>query len=423
MKRLTACNQSEHVVSRRSILAGTIGALGAGVLGQPLLSEELHARRKRLLILFQSGGASQFETWDPKPGTKTGGPFRAISTSLPGVHIGELLPHTAGIMHRLAVVRSVNTRIADHFLGHYALQSGRRVPGYPVLGSAAARLLEQPGDVLPGYVSLRRDGPKAFTDIGDAGFLGPKYEAVKIINGQPPANLVRPAAISESTESARDAIRRRSDERFLSGRSARSIQAYGNSFDQAAVLMKRRDIFDLNKEPAADRERYGDHDFGRHCLLARRLLESGINCVKVVHHDWDAHEENFHWHQQRCSEFDGTFATLINDFADRGLLEDTLIVVTGEMGRTPRINNRAGRDHWGNAWSMAMAGCGIEQGVVYGKTNEDGTSVVDGEVDLGHLFHTWLTALGLDPTGHYDIGGGENQIGTPAASAIKELLA
>jgi uncharacterized protein (DUF1501 family) len=156
--------------------------------------------------------------------------------------------------------------------------------------------------------------------------------------------------------------------------------------------------------------------------LARRLLESGINCVKVVHHDWDAHEENFHWHQQRCSEFDGTFATLIEDFADRGLLDDTLIVVTGEMGRTPRINNRAGRDHWGKAWSVAMAGCGIKQGVVHGKTSEDGTSVVDGEVDLGHLFHTWLTALDLDPTATYDFGGGKNQIGTPAASAIQELL-
>ena len=405
------------------MLAGTIGALGFGTLAQPLLAEGLKANRKRLLLIFLSGGASQFETWDPKPGAKTGGPFRAIPTSVPGVHIGELLPRTAGIMHRLAVVRSVNTRIADHFFGHYALQSGRRTPGYPVLGSAAARLLEQPGDVLPGYVSLRRDGPKAFTDVGDAGFLGPKYEAVKIINGQPPANLVRPDAVSEATEFAREAIRRRSDERFLNGRAARPIRAYGNSFEQAAVLMKRRDIFNMDKESARDRKQYGDHDFGRHCLLARRLLERGVNCVKVVHHDWDAHEENFHWHQQRCNEFDGTFATLIEDFADRGLLDDTLIVVTSEMGRTPRINNRAGRDHWGNAWSVAMAGCGIKQGVVHGKTNEDGTSVIDGEVDLGHLFHTWLTALGLDPTDAYDIGGGENPIGTPAASAIKELLA
>lgn len=422
MRQFSACNLSDHMVSRRSMLAAALGVMGTGIPGQPLLADGSKVSRKRLLVLFLSGGASQFETWDPKPGTKTGGPFRAISTSLPGVQIGELLPHTAGIMHRLAVVRSVNTRIADHFFGHYALQSGRRVPGYPVLGSAAARLLEQPGDVLPGYVALRRDGPKAFTDVGDAGFLGPKYEAVKIINGQPPANLVRPEAVNESTELARDAVRRRSDERFLRGREARSINAYGNSFEQAAVLMKRRDIFDLDKEPARDRERYGNHDFGQHCLLARRLLENGINCVKVVHHDWDAHEENFHWHQQRCSEFDATFTTLIEDFADRGLLEDTLIVVTGEMGRTPRINNRAGRDHWGNAWSVAMAGCGIQQGVVHGKTNADGTSVVDGEVDLGHLFHTWLTALGLDPTGHYEAGGGENQIGTPAASAIQELL-
>lgn len=414
---------NQHQMSRRQLLAGTVGALGVSALGQPLLADQLKAKRKRLLVLFLSGGASQLETWDPKPGTKTGGPFRAIQTSLPGVAIGELLPHTSKIMHQLAVVRSVKTRIADHFLGHYALQSGRRVPGYPELGSAAARLLEQPGDVLPGYVSLRRQSPQAYTDVGDAGFLGPKYEAVKIINGEPPNNLVRPQTVSAAAQQTVNRLRRKSDQRFLRGRGATPIEAYGNSFRQAEVLMKRRDLFDLEKESPRDRERYGDHHFGRHCLLARRLLEAGVSCVRVVHHDWDGHEENFHWHQQRCGEFDRTFVTLMQDFADRGLLEDTLVVITGEMGRTPKINQRAGRDHWGTAWSMAMAGCGIKPGVVYGKTNDEGTDVVEGEVDLGHLFHTWLSALGLDPTDTYDVGGGSNPVATPAAHAIKELLA
>ena len=143
------------------MLAGTVGALGLGALREPLLAEQPKTKRKKLLLLFQSGGASQLETWDPKPGTKYGGPFRAIPTSIPGTHISELLPYSAKIMHRLAVLRGLNTGITSHFHGHYALQSGHDAPGYPVLGSVIAKLLEQPGDVLPGYVSIRRDGPKA----------------------------------------------------------------------------------------------------------------------------------------------------------------------------------------------------------------------------------------------------------------------
>jgi hypothetical protein len=167
-------------ISRRLMLGSTMGALGSGMFGQPLLASQLEKSRKKLLLIFLSGGASQLETWDPKPGTKYGGPLRAIPTSVKGTHIGELLPNTAKIMHQLAVLRGLNTGIADHFRGHYAMQSGRTVPGFPVLGSALAKLLEQDGDQLPGYVEMRRDGPKAYTDVGDSGFLGPKYESVKV---------------------------------------------------------------------------------------------------------------------------------------------------------------------------------------------------------------------------------------------------
>jgi uncharacterized protein (DUF1501 family) len=182
-------------------------------------------------------------------------------------------------------------------------------------------------------------------------------------------------------------------------------------------------VFDLERESAADRARYGDHHFGRNCLLARRLLEAGVHCVKVAHHDWDAHFENFHWQRQRCLEFDRTFVTLLDDFRDRGLLDETLVVIMGEMGRTPRINYYGGRDHWGDAWSMAFAGCGIKPGVVLGKTNALGTEVVDGAVDAGDLFHTIMAAMGLDPKGNYQVGGRDNPIADPAMSAIREVLA
>lgn len=419
----TSLFSASNRLSRRQAIASAAGVLGATMLAPQSSAASESGPRKQLLVLFLSGGASQLETWDPKPGTKTGGPYRAIPTSIPGVHIGELLPHTAKIMHRLAVVRSVNSNIPDHERGHYAIQAGRIVPGYPVLGSAVAKLLERHGDVLPGYITLRRDGPKAYTDTGDAGFLGPKYEGVRVINCRPPENLTAPQGVKQEDLQARDAARNAADGRFLRGRATGPIHSYGTTFDHARALMQRREIFDLERESAKDRERYGPHDFGRQCLLARRLLESGVSCVRVVHFDWDAHQDNFYWHQMRCAEFDRTFVTLIDDLEQRGMLDHTLLVVTGEMGRTPQINNLGGRDHWGRAWSVAMAGCGIKRGVVYGETNATGTEVKTDQVGIGDLFHTYLRALGLDPTDRYHLEGQTNPIADPAGKAIRAVLA
>ena len=410
-------------LSRRELLAGGAAVLGYSALGWPLQAKEAAPPRKQLLLLFLSGGASQFETWDPKPGTDTGGPFRAIPTSIPGVQISELLPHTAKNMHRLTVVRSVDSGIADHFQGHYAMQSGRVVPGYPVLGSAVAKLLERPDDVLPGYVSIRRDGPKAYTDVGNAGFLGAKYEAVQIINNQPPKHLTPPEQASPALTEAVDRVRQSADERFQRGRATGPIHRYGTTCHQAQAVMNRREIFVLSKESDADQQRYGRHDFGQHCLLARRLLQAGISCVRVSHFDWDAHQDNFYWHQVRCAEFDRTLIALLDDLSERGMLEHTLVVISGEMGRTPKINNLAGRDHWRRAWSLAMAGCGVKPGVVLGATNKDGTEVKDHPVKLGDLFHTYLRALGIDSNDTYQVGGQANPIADPAAKPISDLLA
>jgi hypothetical protein len=410
------------LTTRRQWLAGAAKAGAAAALAGSATIRAEPKPRRQLLLLFLSGGASQFETWDPNPGAKTGGPFRSIPTSIPGTHIGELLPHTARILHRLTVVRSVQSNIADHFQGHYALQSGRIAPGYPVLGSAVAKLLEQPGDVLPGYISIRRNGPKAYTDIGDAGFLGAKYDGVKVYDNLPPENLVRPATISPVHASAADRARRAADERFRRGRDGRPIDSHEATFAQAEALMRHREIFELAQEPASMHDRYGRHEFGQHCLLARRLLEAGVNCVRVTHFDWDAHQDNFYWHQIRCAEFDRTFVTLLDDLEQRGMLEHTLVVVTGEMGRTPQINNLGGRDHWGRAWSMAMAGCGVHEGLVYGATNELGTEVAENPVSHGDLFHTYLQALGIDSHGNYLIDGQTNPIADPDAAPVKALL-
>lgn len=419
---LSSYDRSACGLSRRKLLAGTAASMFAGPLVAPLRAASAAPKRKQLLLLFLSGGASQFETWDPKPGVKTGGPYRAISTSVPGVRLGELLPETAKNLHRLTVVRSVNSGIADHFQGHYAMQSGRIAPGYPVLGSAVAKLLERPDDLLPGYVSLRRASPKAYTDVGDAGFLGAKYEAVRIIDHQPPANLVARETADDATAMI-ERVRNAANQRFRRDRSAAPIEAYDATFHQAEALMRRREIFDLARESDDDRRRYGDHDFGRNCLLARRLLQAGTSCVRVVHFDWDAHQDNFYWHQIRCAEFDRTFVTLLDDLEQRGMLEHTLVVVSGEMGRTPQINKLGGRDHWGRAWSLAMAGCGVKPGLVYGSTNEQGTEVKDDQVKLGDLFHTYLRALGIDSQAKYEVDGRTNPVADPAAKPISALLA
>jgi hypothetical protein len=221
----------------------------------------------------------------------------------------------------------------------------------------------------------------------------------------------------------RNAFRERLNARFLEQRRTAETDAYTQTYEQAAQLMAQQSIFDITKEPPRDLDRYGTHDFGRHCLLARRLLEKGITFVKVMHSNYDTHHENFDFHIEQLGEFDRTFATLLDDLAVRGLLESTLVVVMSEFGRTPKINRNDGRDHWSKAWSVALGGCGIQGGAVVGKTNANGTAVTDRQVDASHLFHTYFRALGLNPTKNYYVNDRPIPMADPKASAIQEILA
>jgi hypothetical protein len=433
MKRNVACGSIEHRLSRRSLLAGMLGgSVGAGLAHvsglshfiQPAVAGELAAQQKRVLIFFMAGGVSQLETWDPKPNTDTGGPFLAIPTSVPGLHISELLPYTAQQMHRLSIVRSINTAEDDHGKGAVFMETGRRQsPGqeYPKLGSVISNLVAPPGGALPGFVHIQPGG--GGVNKADAAFLGPKFASVNIDDGKPPANLLRPDGLTAAIDQQRNDVRRRMNSRFTARRRTAETEAYGFSYDQALQLMERADVFDVSKEPAADQERYGKHDFGRHCLLARRLLEQGLTCVKVTHSNYDSHSENFDFHIEQLGEFDRPFATLIDDLAQRGMLESTLVIVMAEFGRTPRINHLMGRDHWSKAWSIAMGGCGLHAGAVIGKTNDNGTEVTDRQVDARHLFHTYLSALKVDSTANYPGLNRPIPIGDPAGSEISELLA
>src|SRR5205823_9161465 len=191
----------------------------------------------------------------------------------------------------------------------------------------------------------------------------------------------------EQADRQRHLLRVHADERFLRRRRTAQTEAYTHSYDQAAQLMARRGLFAIDREDPRVLDRYGRHDFGRHCLMARRLLEGGATFVKVSHSNYDTHHENFDFHIEQLGEFDRPFAALLDDLDDRGLLSTTLVVVMSEFGRTPTINRNLGRDHWSRAWSVALAGAGVKGGSVSGKTNANGTAVTDGQVHAGHLWH------------------------------------
>ncbi len=424
-----SCGSQEHLLARRNFLGGLAGGAGAAMLGglgslvHPATAAELVRDQKRMLVVRMAGGLSQLESWDPKPGTSTGGPFRAIPTSVPGIHLSELLPHTAKQMHHLALLRGINTHESDHGKGNHKMLTGRkRMEGvsWPEIGAVVAKGLDEGELTLPGHVKISPGGTGGRSS--DSAYLGPKYASMSIGGDKPLANSARPSDLKENAAARRDEFRCMLNDRFALRRRTAETDAYTQSFEQAEELVKRREVFDLSKESEKDRERYGAHDFGRHCLLARRLLENGISFVQVTHSNYDTHNENFNFHFEQLGEFDKPFATLVADIAARGMLDSTLIVVLTEFGRTPNINKYYGRDHWGKAWSICIGGAKVARGAVFGKTNEKGTEVTEGEVDAGHLFHTYLSALGIRSTKSFEIGGRKVPMADPAFGPIGEIL-
>lgn len=399
--------------------------MGLAAMLQPALAAELEKKQKQVLFVWLDGGISQLESWDPKPGTQFGGPFRAIPTSVPGIHVSELLPNTARQMHHLAVVRSLHTQYEDHSSGVGHIQRGdpkNRGVVYPFFGSAVARLMGPGNSGLPAYVSIK-PGNGGFLSA-DAGFLGPQYGAVALGDGRPPENLPRPVSLDAADDDARNELRARINRRYSARRRPAANQSNEHVFEMAAQLKKRLDLFDPASLSAADVARYGTHDLGRHMLIARRMLEAGVRFVKVTSYGWDTHGDNFNGHLSLAPKFDQAFAAIVEDLAQRGMLEHVLVVAMSEFGRTPRINGHFGRDHWPEAWSLAMAGCGIKRGMVVGRTNELGTFVESDEFDIGHMFHTWFQALGIESTSvEYDNQGQPLPIAHEGCHAVKELLA
>jgi len=406
MTRHRPCGSAEHGFGRRAFLGGSV--LGAAGLGQfltarPAIASQVRARSRRVLNIFLHGGVSQLETWDPKPNTDTGGPFRAIPTTVPGLHISELLPFTAQQMHRLSIVRSLDTRNGDHARGVTEMTTGRpRMPGveYPHLGAVASRSLMPDDFPLPAHILIRSSpgGRNVESEFHSAAWLGPRYASMALYDANPPKFEDRPGEITDEADMRRNGIRQRANERFLLRRRTAETEAYNFSFLQARELLENRHVFEVSRESAADQARYGTSQFGRHCLLARRLLEHGVPYVQVNHADYDTHHENFDFHIEQLGEFDQPFATLVADLADRGLLSDTLICVMSEFGRTPKINDSISRDHWPKCYTVLLAGGGVRGGAVYGASDRHGAVPDRDPVTVGDLAATMYYALGIDHT-------------------------
>ena len=416
------CHGSQHEFSRRQIL-GAMAGLGAGSLLHPAVAEDLKAKQKQVLLIWLDGGMSQLESWDPKPGTEFGGPFRSIPTTLPGVRISELMPNTARQMQHLAVVRSMSTKDENHSTGVPRVLRGdpkNRGVTYPYLGSAMAHLKGKPDSQLPNYIWVK-PGSGGFI-WQHAGFLGSQYGALALGDGKPPVHINRPPGINDQVDQTRNDIRKRLNSRFQEGRRKAEVEAYDYSFQMAEKLIQRKDLF--KDFTPRELERYGSHPLGRHILQSKRLIEEGVLFVQCHSYHWDTHGDNFNMHLDMVPQIDKPFAALIEDWQQSGHLDNVLVLLMSEFGRTPKINQRLGRDHWPEAWSLAMAGCGLNRGLVLGKTTANGAWVEDQEYDIGHIFHTVFRAMDID-TGstEYHINGQPLPIAHDDCGPIKELLA
>jgi hypothetical protein len=426
------CGSADHAISRRRFLgaaaAGTAAfadMTGLSILGNPALAGELKKQQKRVILLWLAGGASQLETWDPKPGAATGGPFRSIQTAVPGVHISELMPKMAARMNNTLLIRSLNTKNGDHGGAAMMMMRGRRDEAsvkYPDLGAVVAREMGRADSQVPDYVTFYTQTEGRSMAPGSAGFLGSRYAPMELTTNNQPDNIKRLDGITELDHQQRADLRELFSKQFGQGRTSPVLGSHNEAYQRVRGLMASDKLFDVSQETAKTRDAYGRTQFGEQTLIARRLIEAGVPFVRVGRAWWDSHGQNFETHQEMVPELDHIMAALIDDLKDRGLLEHTLVITLAEFGRTPQINASLGRDHFASAWSCSLTGTGIKPGA-YGKSDALGNKVVEGECDAAKLFATIYSALGINPHKNYYLGARPIPLVEPGTEPIKEVLA
>lgn len=439
------------MISRREMLKATgLGLLGASCSGwAPLLADELVAagqQRRHCVLLWMTGGPTQTDTFDMKPGHANGGEFKEIATNAPGLRFSEHLPKLAGMADRLAVVRGLSTKEGDHGRGTYLMRTGRQPMGpvrFPTIGSALGKELGDDTSGIPSFVSI--SPYRAFNQAAfGPGFLGPKYAPLTVGatdnfqgNEQDAEGYARlqvddlQSGVATGRFDKRLQLWDTLQQRFLASRPAAAAVAQDTVYRKAVKLMNSEAAraFDLSAEPEAVRDAYGRGRFGQGCLMARRLIEQGVSFVEVSlgsvagnSFAWDTHQDNFNAVKALSAELDAGWSMLMQDLADRGLLDSTTILWMGEFGRTPKINDNAGRDHFPAAWTAVLAGGGIAGGQAYGQTSDDGMEVTDGKVDVGDLLATFTTAAGI-PAERENISEVGRPIKIAEGTPIAELLA
>ena len=413
------CRTAEHTLHRRLFLKGlTGGALASvasfsGLFHNPVFAAAAKKAQKRCILLWLCGAPSQFETWDPKPGRPSGGPFGSIATKVPGVHFSSLMPKCASIADKLNVVRSMKTSQSEHFQAISLLQRGnpdRAGFTRPTLGSALSHAMGQLDSPIPNFVLLDPiPGGNEFESFkaGNwAGWLGAEHSPVRLGGDYSQVLTNAAESIPQNDREARETLRKFLTAKYERDRKSGIARSQNAAFERMRGMTASADLFDVNKLPAKDRERYGLGSFAQHSLMARHLVEHGAPFVMVANGmSWDNHVFQHEIHQMLVPELDRVVFHLVNDLEERGLLDSTLVVAMGEFGRTPWLNQARGRDHYPNAWSMMMTGCGLKRGVVVGATDVDGVDVIEKPFNEQNLFATIFTALGIDPYAEYDLPG------------------
>ena len=431
-----SCTPIEHRIHRRLFVKG-LAASGAaavtsfsGLFTNPLFAQAAQQAQKKVIVLWLCGAPSQFETWDPKPGRPSSGPFGSIPTSMPGVHFSSLMPRCASIAHQLNIVRCMHTKPPEHLQAINLLTRGnpdRAGFTRPTLGAAVSSALGRLDTKLPGFILLDPNPEgnefKGYKASDLAGWLGPEYAPVRL--GGSFTQLGRAADSLSDDREARTALRSYFAKRYANEHQSMAAAAQNAAFQKVKGLMASADYFDPAKLPEKDRARYGPGTFGIHTLMARHLVEEGAPFVMVANGmPWDNHVMQHEIHQMLVPELDRIVHCLVTDLEDRGLLDHTLVVAMGEFGRSPWMNAARGRDHYPNAWSLMMTGCGLKRGVVVGGTDIDGADPDGFSFNEQNLFATIFTALGIDPYAEYELSNFPTfHRVEDRAEPIKQLLA
>lgn len=386
--------------SRREVLK-TAAGLGLSLMlpAMDVRASEKRGRErpKSLITLWLAGGPSQLETWDPHPGTAIGGPTKAIPTKIKGLQFADHYPRLAEEIDALSVIRSLVSKEGDHERATYYLKTGfRPAPAlvHPSIGAILTHELPDPAVEIPRHVSLV-PGPRP----ARGGFLGARYDAFKVYD---PGNSVQnlKAHTSDDRQKRRLANLEVLSRSFRRGRWLQSTRTlHEQTIERALVMMSSEQLkaFEIDDEPQKVRDSYGDSPFGRGCLVARRLVETGVRAVEVTLTGFDSHAGNFDAHQSNGAILDPAFASLVSDLRERSLLESTVVLCIGEFGRTPNINPLDGRDHWPSGFSCVIGGGGLAGGLVIGATDPIGKKIEpEDPIDVNQLYATIFETMGVD---------------------------